>query len=105
MNKSRKISYNTRGLGHDDLSRYFGLSYATWLTLPRVLMEQMPDEWQGKMAALLNEYQETFPNQPDLGTQVRCTDLDNRLVKTPQWLINYRHPNLEEINKLRGKEE
>ena len=28
------------------LSRWFGLSYASWLTMPRVMMEAMPEEWQ-----------------------------------------------------------
>ena len=38
-----KLEYNL------DLSNWFGLSYASFLTLPRVLMEAMPEEWQRKM--------------------------------------------------------
>lgn len=96
-----KSPYPTRGQGHEKLSTYFGLSYASWLTVPRVLMEQMPDEWQGKMADLMNEYHETFPNQPDLGSRVLVTDLNNKLVKTPKWLLNYRRPDFDAINELR----
>ena len=40
---------------------YFGLTYASWLTLPRVLLQEMPFEWQAKFTELLNEYHETFP--------------------------------------------
>lgn len=87
--------------GYNDLWLWFGPSYASWLTIPRVLMHEMPDEWQGKMAALLNEYEEAFPNQPDLGTRVQCTR-GGRLTRTPDWMLSYRHPQRNEINKLRS---
>lgn len=86
---------------NEDLQCWFSLSYASWLTLPRVLMEAMPDEWQAKMAALLFEYDETFKNMPDQGTRVQVTE-KGRLVKTPDWLINYRHPDRSMIEKLKG---
>lgn len=89
-----------RNVGHYELSRWFSLSYASWLTLPRVLMESMPDEWQGRMAALLFECHEAFPNQPNIGTRVHITQ-NRKLIKTPDWIINYRYPDLEVINKLR----
>ena len=89
--------------GYDELWLWFSLSYASWLTLPRVLMHEMPDDWQGKMAALLREYDQTFPNQPDLGTRVLVTK-EGRLYKTPEWLNNYRHPDYREINSLKEKQ-
>jgi len=67
------------------LQCWFNLSYASFLTLPRVLMEAMPVEWQNRMVALLNEYAEAFPNQPDIGTRVQVTDLSGKLIKTPEW--------------------
>lgn len=93
------------GPGHERLSLYFELSYASWLTLPRVLMERMPDEWQDRMAALLEEYEETFPCQPDIGARVQVTDSRGHLIKTPEWLINYRHPDFKRINELRPPEQ
>lgn len=87
--------------GKEDLSCYFGLSYASWLTLPRVLMEAMPDEWQGQMAKLLFEYDEAIKNPPDLGTRVQVTK-KGRLTKTPEWLINYRRPDRNAIDKVLG---
>lgn len=83
------------------LQCWFNLSYSSWLTLPRVLMEAMPFEWQDRMAALLNEYDAAFPNQPDLGTRVQVTDGAGHLIKTPRWLINYRRPDREAIERLR----
>jgi hypothetical protein len=88
--------------GHGKLWGWFELSYASYLTLPRVLMHQMPDKWQGQMARLLEEYNEAFPNQPDIGTRVLVTDATGRFIKTPDWLINYRHPDQKEIDKLKG---
>ena len=84
-----------------DLACWFGLSYASFLVLPRVLMQDMPTEWQERMAVLLTEYDDAFPNQPDIGTSVRATH-NGRLTKMPSWLLNYRHPARAEIAKLRG---
>lgn len=82
------------------LWEWFGLSYASFLVLPRVLMHEMSEEWQNKMVKLLEEYDESFPNMPDLGTRVYVIK-KGKLTKTPNWLINYRHPDYEEIEKLR----
>ncbi|WP_289139563.1 hypothetical protein [uncultured Pseudomonas sp.] len=84
-----------------DLACYFGLTYASWLTLPRVLMEAMPEEWKRSMATLLNQYDDAYPNQPSYGTTVRVT-VDGKMVRTPEWLINYRHPDRAIINQVRG---
>ena len=44
--------------GHDALHLWFSLSYANYLVLPRSFLQSMPDEWQGKLAALLHEADE-----------------------------------------------
>lgn len=74
-----------------DLQAYFGLSYASWLTIPRVLMQAMPAVWQSRIAELLNEYDDAIKNPPDYGTTVRTT-VNGKIVKTPEWMTNYRHP-------------
>jgi hypothetical protein len=86
--------------GHDRLWGWFGLSRAAFLTLPRVLMHQMPDDWQRQMAALLEEYNATFTNLPDIGATVRATR-DGKLVPMPDVYTNYRHPRREEIEVLK----
>lgn len=86
--------------GYRALWGWFCLSRASFLTLPRVLMHEMPDEWQGKMTALLEEYEAAFPNQPDIGTRVQITE-NGKLVKTPDWILNYRHPQKSDIARLR----
>lgn len=76
--------------GYDRLWGWFGLSYASWLTIPRVLMHEMPDEWQGKMADLLQEADEYFENAPELNTTVLMKK-NGKFIKPPGWLA-YRHP-------------
>jgi hypothetical protein len=38
-----------------DFNLWFGLSYASWLTIPRIVLESMPEEWQCKMVELIND--------------------------------------------------
>lgn len=82
------------------LNEWFGLSRASFLTLPRVFMQEMPEQWQERMAELLNEYDETFTNQPDIQTIVQCKQ-DNKFIQTPSWLINYRRPDKQLINSFK----
>jgi hypothetical protein len=77
--------------GYDALWLWFGLSRASWLTLPRVLMHEMPDQWQADMARLLSEFNETFPNMQPATTIVTATE-NKRLVKMPEGAGNYRRP-------------
>lgn len=88
-------------MANQKLLCWFGLSYASFLVLPRVLMEAMPDEWQDKIAGLLEEYDSTYPNQPDVGTRVQFTK-NKKLIKTPVDFINYRRPNQNFIERMKN---
>lgn len=92
--------------GNYNLSTWFGLSRASFLVIPRVLMEAMPDEWQGEMAELLNQYDDAF-DQSKIAvdyTTVICR-YNGRAVKTPNWLVNYRHPERAVIEFIKVKQE
>lgn len=39
----------------------FGLSYASYLVIPRTVLQSMPLEWQARFVELVNETHETFP--------------------------------------------
>lgn len=96
MKDSHKLS------GKEQLWNWFGMSRASFLTIPRVLMHQMPDEWQKKMANLLSQYDDTFPNAYKIDLSVGVTfKREGKFVSAPNWLLNYRHPNLYEIDKLK----
>ena len=76
--------------GYDALWGWFGLSYASWLPLPRVLMHEMPNDWQARMADLLQEFDATFKNVPRYDVQIQLKQ-NGRFVPMPEW-ISYRHP-------------
>ena len=81
--------------GHTALWNWFGLTRASWITIPRSVAHEMPDEWQEKMAALLEEYDEATTDAPEdiQGTPYVSNREGNRFCKWPEWLLNYRHPN------------
>lgn len=83
--------------GRDRLWRWFGLSRASWLTVPRVLMHEMPEDWQDRMARLLEEFAEEFPDWTD-GHQLYVAARDgSKFTRLPDWLCNYRHPYKDKI--------
>lgn len=45
-------------LDHEAIHLWFGLSYASYLTIPRSILQSMPDEWQKKFVLLLDEMDE-----------------------------------------------
>ena len=89
--------------GHDALWEWFSLSRSSFAVMPRSLMHEMPDEWQEKMAALLREWDAAWDwgGCGFDGCRVTCYE-GNRFVKTPEWVIEYRHPYRAEIEKHRA---
>lgn len=88
--------------GGSRLWGWFGLSYASFLVLPRVAMHEMPDEWQAKMTDLLEEYDAAFPNQPELSTRVNAVNpRTSKMTKWPAWILNYRRPDVAAVNAMR----
>ncbi|MFF3928195.1 hypothetical protein [Streptomyces hirsutus] len=48
----------------DAIHKHFGLTYANYLVLPRTLLQSMPDAWQTRFVALLDEMTEAFEHVP-----------------------------------------
>lgn len=90
--------------GKDRLWSWFGLSRASWLTLPRVLMHEMPDDWQKRMAVLLEEMDSAFPTWGAGGQLYVTAKKSGRFIPLPEWLCNYRRPDSAEIDAHRAKE-
>lgn len=89
------------GQGYNKLHSWFGLSYASFLVLPRSFMQEMPDEWQCKMAELLGEYDSTFKSVEEIDSVLVSARKDNKFTKIPEWVTNYRRPNRERINSVK----
>jgi hypothetical protein len=85
-------------VGHAALSLWFELSYAQFLTVPRLVLEAMPDEWQGKLAALMEELDATIDWRPRDGRYyVRLRDANGRFTEAPLW--NYRYGSVEGLRR------
>jgi hypothetical protein len=79
---------------------WFELSYAQYLTVPRSIMEAMPNEWQERMVKCLEELDETFDWRPKEGRYwVKLKDGNGRYVSDP--LMQYRHPNKNYIKSIK----
>lgn len=87
--------------GYERLWVWFGLSRASWLTLPRIMMHEMPDDWQNKMAELLEQFDATWDSDEMPQPSVTAKQ-GNKFTKWPSWLLNYRRPDKAEINRLRS---
>ena len=91
--------------GYDELWGCFALSRASWLTLPRVCLHEMPDEWQGKMAALLNEFVEYWDGSKFDFTYYVQLRQKGKIIKAPYWIANYRHPDRAMLEYFKAKKE
>lgn len=92
-----------RYLRHDGpMHEWFELSYASYLTVPRSLIQEMPVEWQERLRRCLEEMEETFTRWPLEGApEVRLRDLRGRFVRDP--LRDYRHPDDDAIESIRKR--
>lgn len=67
---------------------WFELTYAQYLTIPRSVLQSMPDEWQAQFVALLDELDETMDWRPQEGRYwVQLKDARGRYVADP--LMDY----------------
>ncbi len=87
--------------GYDRLWLWFGLSRAGWLTVPRVLMHEMPDDWQNKMAELLEQYDDFYTNQPPISAHVSLKE-GGKFTCMFKWLHNYRYPAKHKIENMKS---
>ena len=86
--------------GHDRLWLWFALGRASWLTMPRVMMHAMPDDWQERMAALCEEWDAKWETDDMPTPSVSARGAGNRWVKWPNWVLNYRHPDRAALRKI-----
>ena len=86
-----------------NVNYWFELSYAQYLTVPRSILEAMPQEWQERFAACLFELDAEFDWRPKAG-RYWCRLKDDRGRFTDDPLMQYRHPNFEYIESLRKKD-
>lgn len=62
---------------------WFGLSYASYLVVNRSLLQSMPDEWQRRFVACLEELNAHFAGVPEPLYTVNARDDSGRFIKDP----------------------
>lgn len=67
------------------IQEFFGLSYANYLVIPRVVLQSMPDWWQEQFLELLDQIPETIDEltEPAGGYTVHAKDEEGRFVEDP----------------------
>lgn len=74
----------------DRIHRWFELSYAQYLTVPRSVLRSMPDEWQDRFVTCLEELDETIDWRPKSGRYwVQLKDGKGHYTSDP--FMQYRH--------------
>lgn len=53
---------DVRPVTNEPIHSYFGLSYASYLVVPRSLLQSMPDPWQARLVRCLEELFDTYTN-------------------------------------------
>ncbi len=77
-----------------DAWNHFGLSYASWLVIPRIALQSMPENWQHKFFNMVDELNERieFPEGFDELNFTVTARKNNRFVK--HIIPRYKHSNL-----------
>lgn len=66
----------------DRIHTWFGLSYAQYLTIPRSVLQSMPDEWQDRFVTCLEELDQAIDWRPRSGRYwVQLKDGKGRYVE------------------------
>lgn len=62
---------------------WFGLSYASYLVLPRSVLQSMPDEWQVKFVELVEQISDTLECDDLPNYRVNAVDDKNKFTIDP----------------------
>ena len=71
-------------LDDEPIHRWFELSYAQYLTVPRSVLQSMPIEWQRRFVQCLEELDDAIDWRPTSGFyRVQLKDSDGRYARDP----------------------
>lgn len=87
----------------EPVSAWFELSYAQFLTVPRIFMERMPAAWQRRIVACLRELDAAFDWRPKAGNfWVTLRSDEGRFVPLDPNICNYRRGDVEHLRLPAG---
>ena len=76
----------------EPINNWFGLTYSSYLVIPRVLLQSAPVEWQREFVRLLHDLEQMFPDHHGHEYWIRRKARVNgkmRFIEDP--LRHYRH--------------
>lgn len=78
---------------------FFGLTYASWLAIPRLSLQEMPPKWQAKFFALIEEARDNYGLKIPENLHIMRTGANNRFVDNRHW-NNYRRGTVAQAVKI-----
>ncbi len=98
------VKDNNGDLVESPIHESFGLTYASFLVIPRLLMEAMPYEWQKDMVDLMEQFSEKYIwEMEDQRLVIRMTDQNGRLITMDENLCDYRRGDASWYEKDSGE--
>ncbi len=102
MTKTLEEHFGMRSGG--PIHGWFGLTYSSYLVLPRALLQEMPTEWQRRFVDSIEEIRDYFDcGEVEDDYMVKLRDKDGRFKTDP--LGQYRHPNRAYIENMKWVKE
>ena len=80
---------------------WFGLSRASWLTIPRLALQEMPDDWQERFYALLDEAYDVHGMGSPGETYVSRRNQRGQFMRDDPW-DNYKYGTVAEASTEPG---
>ena len=78
-----------------DINDWFSLTYASYLVLPRVLLQSMPPKWQKVFVAHLDQLEDAYPDYQSPRYAVYVRGDKGRLAIEDKQYRDYRHGYIE----------
>ena len=81
------------------VNQAFGLTYASFLVVPRTLLMDMPVEWQSRFVELMDEYNKAVVDvAPESAYDISVTfKQDGKFCKVPEVYTDYKHAKHKDI--------
>ncbi len=81
--KSKNNDIESAVINCDAVHLWFNLTYASYLVLPRSMLQSMPNDWQEKFVVLLEKLQDAYSEHPEqpYSYMVRAKDSNGKFMK------------------------
>lgn len=75
--------FASHGFLYNDIHTFFNLTYANYLTLPRSLLQSMPEAWQAQLVRLLDQLELAYRHLDHPSYRVNAVNEDGRYIADP----------------------